>query len=157
MILQLKEGRLENEELDIFKNAEDFRQLEIFAVRLTDGNCEYEPEDIARYAISKGYASKLGYLAELSIKAAESLRFPTERLEKLVELLYDNKNKTYEFLFPYDSSDKSRQVIKNIESSEKNITELNKKWGIYSFATSDEIKEYLELYLSPAYSQQNGK
>ncbi len=140
--------KLSKREINLFKNAQDIRELQYLGVRLVDEQCEYEPEKVAEYAIKMGYASRLGYLAEISLEAARNMRLTRNlsRIEKLINLLYLHRNEDYGFLFPHKNNKYHNNVLKKL-AERRSIRELNKKWKIYSATHSPDIEDYIELYL----------
>jgi len=147
--------RLSKKEIDLFKNAQDIREIQYLGVRLVDEQCKYNPKEIAEYAVKKGYASRLGYLAEISLEAARNLE--TEKsinltkkancVKELIEILYPHRNAGYEFLFPYSERNNPFNDILKKLSVDRSNHRTNKKWRIYSATQPSDIEEYIELYL----------
>lgn len=138
--------RLTKREIDLFENAKDIREIQYLGTRLVDEQCGYEPEKIAEYAIRKGYASRLGYLAETALEAAKNRGLKgLEKAERLVELLYSHRDEDYTFLFPFSDSEFDRK-IRNL-TMHKSTSSKNEKWHVYSFLNPSDISEYIELYL----------
>lgn len=132
--------RLTKREIDLFENAKDIREIQYLGTRLVDEQCEYEPEKIAEYAIRKGYASRLSYLAETALKAARRKNLQgLQRVKRLIDLLYFQRDKHYKFLFP----DKRFKKL----AIERSTSPLNKKWKVYSDTHARDINEYISLYL----------
>lgn len=127
-----------------FEKPRGFRDFLFLAVRLVDE--EYNAEETADYSIRKGYASRLGFLAETALEAATNLGI-TERQEQIRELikkLSHHRNQGYEFLFPYKNGEADRKM-KEWVSNYKGL--LNDKWHIYCRMSHSDIEEYLQLYL----------
>ncbi len=133
------EKELSKEEIDLFENAEDIRQITFLGARLTDTECEYNPEEIARYAIERGYGQRLGYLAEISLEAARKMK--TGNLSRLEELLKKlPKGEDFKFLFPYEYD-----FIRNL-SIDMSTEPANQKWKVYSGLKPSDVADYIELY-----------
>ena len=140
--------KLRRKEIDLLKNAADIRQIQYLGVRLVDEQCEYEPEKIGKYAIEKGYASRLGYLAETASEAAKNMGLiqRLDRVGKLVDLLYTNRNEEYVFLAASKNIGYDNDVLKRL-AEKRSTHNLNKKWKVYSAIHAPDIEEYIELYL----------
>jgi len=135
------EKELSKEEIDLFENAEDIRQITFLGARLTDTECEYNPDEIARYAIERGYCQQLGYLAEISLEAAKKMQ--TGNLSRLEELLRKlPRGDGFKFLFPYENDN----FVRKIELWPENVLDTNKKWGVYSALRASDVADYIELY-----------
>ena len=130
---------------NVFESVGDSRQMKYLGVMLADE--QYNPEEIARYAIQKGYASRLGYLTEITLEAMRKLKLNGKitALERLVELLEPHITEDYRFLPTYGNSQFDKK-LKEL-SKDKSNSPKNKKWNIYSMLTSADIEEYLQLYL----------
>lgn len=145
--------RLSKKEIDLFENAQDIREIQYLGVRLIDEQCEYNPKEIAEYAVKKGYASRLGYLAEISLEAARNLKTEksinltkkANRVKELIEILCHHKNSKYVFLSSFPNY-YSKTVLKKLDMDRSN-SQLNKKWKVYSATHPPDIEEYIELYL----------
>lgn len=147
--------KLSREEIDLFENPRNIREIQYLGVRLVDEQCEYDPKEVAGYAIKKGHASRLGYLAEISLEAAKNLETEkninltkkTNRVNKLIELLYPHRNKDYGFLFSCSNKNDNLNRILNKLDKDRSTQSVNKRWKIYSAIHHLDIEEYIELYL----------
>ena len=135
-------------EIDYFSNATDIRQIQCLSVRLVDEQCEYEPETVAEYAARKGYASRLGYLVDISIEAASNLHLTNglDRAKRLAEMLYAFRAGAYEFLAAFNDNDHDNKALMKLDKK-RSTHKLNKKWKVYSSTHTADIEDYIELYL----------
>ena len=140
--------KLSRKEIDLFKKMTGIREILYLGTRLVDEECEYEPEKVAEYAIKKGYASRLGYLAETSLEAAKNtgLEQNLARVEKLISLLTPSNNTEYKFLAPWKNYGYDKKVLRELDKR-RSTYELNAKWKIYSAVHSSDIRDYIQLYL----------
>ena len=139
--------RLTKREIDLFENAKDIREIQYLGVRLVDKQCEYDPKKIAEYAVKKGYASRLGYLAETALEAAKNqgLTQNLSRVKRLIDLLYPHRDEHHKFLFPETDDDFGR-MFKRL-AKDRSTDKLNKKWRVHSGTHAPDIEDYIELYL----------
>jgi hypothetical protein len=142
---ELVENTLAEESIDIFENAQDPRQMMDLGVRILDDRRDYDPVKIAHYAIERGFASRLGYLADCAVKASEKFKVGNrERVQKLRDLLLENREEGYRFLFPYSKDDFGERMRKRASTNRRTIDE---KWKVYAGAGDFSIDDYVKLYL----------
>lgn len=141
-------NKLRRSEINLLVTATGIRQIQYLGSRLVDEQCEYEPEKIAEYAIKKGCASRLGYLAETALEAAKETELTggLGRVGRLVSLLDTKKNEEYVFLAARENTKRGNNVLKRL-AKRRSTHRLNEKWKVFSAIHSSEIKEYIELYL----------
>jgi hypothetical protein len=124
-------------------NSKDSRQIKYLALDLITG--EYDPQILAQLAKQNNIETRLGYLSDVIIQAAENTEIDIQRIKQLSSLLY-NTPQNWLFLDP-NLPDFAKTILK-----ESPQTALNSKWKIYSNLTPAEIKDWIDLYISKKYA-----
>jgi hypothetical protein len=107
---------------------------------------EYDPQKLADVARARDddLAQRLGYLAEVCAMTAEMMHLDGER-EKLGEL-YRGLAGDYGRWLHLETH--GVEWGKRIDILEHNQTLTNRKWKIYSPLRSDEIEDFVDLYVT---------
>jgi hypothetical protein len=132
--------------VNAIKNAKSSRAIKYDAIDLVTNI--YDPAILAREAVIAGINHKVGYLADVAAQAAEHKGLPeaASKLYSLAEKLYQTAQKGWSFL-----NDSSPEFAKRILASSP-LSELNKKWKIYSTLSPKDLEDWIDLYVTKGYA-----
>ena len=130
---------LEDEVVAVLSKGENPRDYQFIAWKMA---CmSYNVQDLLKKVEEQNVFHKLGYLAELILHSLRELGMQKEsaNLAKIV-LHHRSPSKVIHLLENYP--------LPVVDEDKKYMTELNRKWGIISTLTTQDIKDYIVLYES---------
>ena len=132
--------------VNTIKNAKRSREFNHLAIDLI--TLAYDPATLAIEASRSGINYKLGYLADVTARAARNkgLLEESSKLHSLVKKLHLPDKNEWEFLNP-NAPDFAKRILLN--SPRDN---LNNKWKIYANLTPAEIEDWIDLYVTQEYA-----
>ncbi|MBW2972993.1 hypothetical protein KY346_01220 [Candidatus Woesearchaeota archaeon] len=140
----------EENAINLIKNASSdcegshSRNLKYIALDLLTES--YNVQHLAARAKEEGIAQRLGYICDVTAKAAQISAIPASKASQLAQELYRAPT-NWQYL---DSTlpDFAKRIIAHSSSQ----TELNNKWKVYAAFTPTELTDWIDLYITEEYA-----
>lgn len=107
---------------------------------------QYNSQLLASRAKEEGIAQRLGYLCDVTARAAKMKAMPALNAAQLAQELLNEAPTNWQYLDPA-LPDYAKRILAHTSSQ----TELNKKWQVRSALKPAEIADWIDLHITEEY------